>query len=410
MMMYEFYQAWDDMAAPVRAMAGWSARNLGRGGPFGGTWLKGVAASYELLARMKMTHERPPFGIASTTVGAEVVEVREEVLHSTAFGTLLHFRKECSTAVQPARPQPRVLLVAPLSGHFSTLLRDTVRTLLPEHDVFITDWHNARQVSVLHGPFGLDHFIEHIIQFLEVIGPGAHTVAVCQPGPAALAAVALMAQFGNPATPRSVTVMAAPVDTRINPTVVNTFATSQPIGWFEHNLICMVPFRFAGACRRVYPGFVQLAAFMSMNMQRHVKAHLDLVEHRMRGCHARAQDIASFYDEYVAVMDLPAEFYLQTVRLIFQEHALARGELKWRGHLVDPGAIESTSLLTVEGERDDVCSVGQTAAAHDLCRNLHSSRKRHHVQPGAGHYGVFSGSRWRNHVYPAVRSHIAASD
>jgi polyhydroxyalkanoate depolymerase len=204
--------------------------------------------------------------------------------------------------------------------------------------------------------------------------------------------------------------MAAPIDARVNPTAVNTFAASHPIAWFEHNLISQVPFRFAGAFRRVYPGFLQLAAFMSMNMKRHVKAHADLLEHRVRGRHGRAEDIASFYDEYFAVMDLPAEFYVQTVRQIFQEHALARGELMWRGVRVDPGAIERTALLTVEGERDDVCSVGQTVAAHDLCRNLAASQKRHHLQAGAGHYGVFSGSRWRQHVYPVLREHILASE
>jgi polyhydroxyalkanoate depolymerase len=403
-MMYQFYQAWEDMATPVRAMAGWSAWNLGRSAPFGGSWMTGLAAGCELVARMRLTHERPPYGISSTTVGAEVVNVHEEAVHASAFGTLLHFRKELSP------PQPRVLLVAPLSGHFSTLLRDTVRTMLPEHDVFITDWHNARHVSLTHGSFGLDDFIEHIIGFQELIGPGGHTVAVCQPGPAVLAALSVMAEAENAATPRSVTIMAAPIDARINPTAVNTFATSHPIEWFEHNVIDRVPFRFAGAFRRVYPGFLQVAAFMSMNMQRHLKAHADLVDHRVRGRHARAQDIAGFYDEYFAVMDLPAEFYLQTVSLIFQNHALARGELTWRGQRVDPGAIRSTSLLTVEGERDDICSVGQTAAAHDLCKSLRRSRKRRHVQSGAGHYGVFSGSRWRQHVYPLVRDHIAASD
>jgi polyhydroxyalkanoate depolymerase len=301
-------------------------------------------------------------------------------------------------------------LVAPLSGHFSTLLRDTIRTLLPEHDVFITDWHNAREVSVLHGAFGLDDFIEHIIRFLGIIGPGAHAIAVCQPGPAMLAALALMAQSRDPAMPRSVTIMAAPIDARISPTAVNGAATSYPIEWFERNLVSTVPYRFPGAFRRVYPGFLQLAAFMSMNLQRHVKAHVDLAEHRVNGRHTRAQDIADFYDEYFAVMDLPAEFYLQTVRSVFQEHALARGELKWRGRLIDPGSIEDTTLLTVEGERDDICSVGQTAAAHDLCRNLARSRKRHHLQAGAGHYGVFSGARWRQHVYPVVRDLITAND
>jgi poly(3-hydroxybutyrate) depolymerase len=404
MMMYQFYQAWDDMTAPMRAMAGQTALSLGHRTEFGGAWLNGFAAGCELVARMRLTHERPPFGISSIHVGTEAVDVHEESVYTTPFCTLLHFRKEFS------RPQPRILLVAPLSGHFSTLLRDTVRTLLPDHDVFITDWHNARHVSLLHGPFRLDDFIAYVMRFLEVIGPGAHALAVCQPGPAALAAVALMSESDNPATPRSLTIMAAPIDTRINPTIVNDLATSHPIEWFENNLVSFVPFPFAGAFRLVYPGFMQLAAFISMNMQRHVKAHIDLVGHRVSGRHTRAQDIASFYDEYCAVMDLPAEFYLETVRAIFQEHALACGELKWRGRRVDPGAIRNTSLLTVEGERDDVCSVGQTAASHDLCPNVPRARKHHHVQAGAGHYGVFSGSRWRQHVYPLVRKHIAANN
>jgi polyhydroxyalkanoate depolymerase len=404
MMMYQFYQAWDDLAAPVRAMAGRTALSLGHRPEFGGAWLNGFAAGCELVARMRLTHERPAFGISSIHVGADLVEVHEESVHTTPFATLLHFKKERSP------PQPRVLLIAPLSGHFSTLLRDTVRALLPDHDVFITDWHNARHISLLQGPFGLDNFIGHVMRFLEVLGPGAHVVAVCQPGPAALAALALMAESDHPATPRSLTVMAAPIDTRINPTAVNTLATSHPIAWFEHNLISLVPLPFAGAFRRVYPGFMQLAAFVSMNMQRHVKAHADLVGHRISGRHARAQDIASFYDEYFAVMDLPAEFYLETVRLVFQEHALARSELRWRGRRVDTGAIRNTSLLTVEGERDVICAVGQTAACHDLCPNVPLSHKRHHIQAGAGHYGVFSGKRWRQHVYPVVKEHIAASD
>ncbi len=404
MMMYQFYQAWDDLATPVRAMAGRTASSLGRRAEIGTDWLSGLAAGCELISRMRLTHERPPFGISSTQIGRELVRVHEESLHTTPFCTLLHFRKEF------APPQPRVLLVAPLSGHFSTLLRDTVQTLLPDHDVFITDWHNARHVSILNGIFGLEHFIEHIMRFLEVLGPGAHAMAVCQPGPATLAAAALMAESDHPATPRSLTIMAAPIDTRINPTVVNALATSHPIDWFEQNLISLVPFRFAGAFRRVYPGFLQVAAFISMNMERHLKAHVELVKHRVSGQHARAQNIATFYDEYFAVMDLPADFYLDTVKLIFQEHALARGELKWQDRRVDPRAIRNTSLLTVEGERDDVCSIGQTAASHDLCSNVPLSHKHHHLQAGVGHYGVFSGSRWRQHVYPVVRKHIADHD
>jgi poly(3-hydroxybutyrate) depolymerase len=402
--MYQAYQAFDDLAAPVRAMAGIVARSLAPRAESGNIHLRRLAATYELVARLRLTHERPAYGIDSIMVGQQLVEVREEFAYSTPFGSLLHFKKDDLT------PQPRVLLVAPMSGHFATLLRDTVQTMLPEHDVYITDWHNARNISLLHGPFGFDNYIAHIIKVLEVIGPGAHAVAVCQPGPAVLAAVAVMAESRNAATPRSLTLMAAPMDARINPGRVNKLANSYSIESFERNLISMVPFRFPGAFRRVYPGFVQLTAFMCMNLERHLKAQADLLDYRTNGEHKKAQEITSFYDEYLAVMDLPAEFYLQTVRLIFKEHALARGQLEWQGRRVDPGAIRSTALLTVEGERDDICSVGQTVAAHDLCSNLRPYQRRHHLQPGAGHYGVFSGNRWRSQVYPLVKSHILARD
>jgi poly(3-hydroxybutyrate) depolymerase len=404
LMMYQAYQAFDDLAAPVRAIAGMVAWSLAPGADPGNIHLRRLAATYELIARMRLTHERPAYGIDSVMVGQQLVEVREESAYSTPFGSLLHFKKDVST------PQPRVLLVAPMSGHFATLLRGTVQTMLPEHDVYITDWYNARNISLLHGHFGFGNFITHIIKFLEVIGPGAHTLAVCQPGPAVLAAVAVMAESRNPATPRSLTLMAAPIDARINPGRVNTLANSHSIESFERNFISMVPFRFPGAFRRVYPGFVQLTAFMCMNLERHLKAQADLLNHRVNREHKKAQAIASFYDEYLAVMDLPAEFYLQTVRLVFKEHALARGQLEWQGQRVDPGAIRGTALLTVEGERDDICPVGQTVAAHDLCCNLRPYQRRHHLQPGAGHYGVFSGNRWRNQVYPLVKNLILASD
>jgi poly(3-hydroxybutyrate) depolymerase len=404
LMMYQAYQAFEDLAAPVRAMAGMVAWSLAPGAAPGNSHLRRLAATYELIARMRLTHERPAYGIDSVMVGQQLVEVRQESAYSTPFGSLLHFKKDVST------PQPRVLLVAPMSGHFATLLRGTVQTMLPEHDVYITDWYNARNISLLHGRFGFDEFIAHVIKFLEVIGPGAHTLAVCQPGPAVLAAVAVMAESRNPATPRSLTLMAAPMDARINPGGVNTLANSHSIESFERNFISMVPFRFPGAFRRVYPGFVQLTAFMCMNLERHLKAQADLLNHRVNREHKKAQEITSFYDEYLAVMDLPAEFYLQTVRLIFKEHALARGQLEWQGRRVDPGAIRRTALLTVEGERDDICPVGQTVAAHDLCCNLRPYQRRHHLQPGAGHYGVFSGNRWRNQVYPLVKNLILASD
>ena len=306
--------------------------------------------------------------------------------------------------------QPRVLLVAPLSGHFSTLLRDTVRTMLPEHDIYITDWHNVRDINVSHGCFGLDDYVEHVIRFLEAMGSPAHVVAVCQPCVQVLAAAAVMAQTNNPAQPRSMTLMAGPIDARINPTKVNNLANSRSIEWFELNLIASVPVRYGGAFRRVYPGFVQLAAFMGMNIERHLKAHRDLFDHLAKGDYDKAQVTKTFYDEYFAVLDLTAEFYLETVHRVFQEHALPAGRLEWRGERVEPRAIKRTMLLTVEGERDDICAVGQTAAAHQLCSGLRPYLKRHHLQPGVGHYGVFSGNRWASQIYPLVKNVILASE
>jgi len=306
--------------------------------------------------------------------------------------------------------QPRVLVVAPLSGHFATLLRATVRTLLPEHDVFITDWHNARDVPITAGRFGIDEYVEHLIDYLEILGPGAHVLAVCQPCVAVLAAVALMAQSGNPAQPRSMTLMAGPIDCRINPTKVNELANKRDIAWFERMLTATVPMRYPGAFRHVYPGFVQLAAFMTMNVERHVKAHKELYDNLANGELEKAATTKAFYDEYFAVLDLTAEFYLETVRHIFQEYALPLGRLKWRGETIDPAAIRRTMLLTVEGERDDICAVGQTVAAHDLCKKLRPYLKRHHMQAGVGHYGVFSGKRWENQVYPIVKNVILSSD
>jgi polyhydroxyalkanoate depolymerase len=332
------------------------------------------------------------------------VAVHEEAAHVTPFGTLLHFRKDVDIA------QPRILLVAPLSGHFATLLRGTVQTLLPENDVYITDWHNARDVSLSAGPFGLDEYLDHLIRFLEVIGPGAHLVAVCQPCVASLAAVAIMAESGHPAQPRSMTLMAGPIDCRINPTKVNELATSKPIEWFEANLIATVPARFPGAGRRVYPGFVQLAAFMAMNLDRHVRAHFDLYDHLVVGETEKAEAAKTFYDEYFAVLDLTAEFYLETVRTIFQEYALPLGKLTYKGQTIAPRSIRRTALLTVEGEKDDICALGQTLAAQELCGGLRPYLKRHHMQAGVGHYGVFSGKRWQNQIYPILRNVILASD
>ncbi len=402
-MLYQAYHAQADIMMPVRVLASVVRATAGLPAP-NNLVLRNLTAAYDLIARARLTHVRPPFGIGRVMVGNREVEVTEEAARVTPFGTLVHFKKDVATV------QPRVLVVAPLSGHFATLLRSTVRTMLPEHDVYITDWHNARDVPTSQGRFGFDEYIAHLIEFLEVIGPGAHIVAVCQPCVAALVAAAVMAQSGNQAQPHSMTLMAGPIDTRVNPTKVNELANSKPIEWFEQNLIARVPYRYDGAFRRVYPGFVQLAAFMSMNIERHLKAHRDLYDNLVKGDHAKVKMTRDFYDEYFAVLDLTAEFYLETVRLVFQEHALAAGTLTYRGEKVEPKAIRRTMLLTVEGEKDDICAIGQTVAAHELCGSLRPYLKRHHMQPGVGHYGVFSGKRWEGQIYPLVKNVILASD
>ncbi len=405
-MLYQVYQAHTDIMAPVRNWAGTALQAIGQ--PLAGVTdnvvLRNLTAAYDLIARAGLTHARPAFGIDSVTVGNREVAVHERAALTTPFGTLLHFKKDIDAA------QPRVLLVAPLSGHFATLLRGTVRTMLPEHDVYITDWHNVRDVALMHGRFGFDEYIEYLIRFLETIGPPAHVVAVCQPCVAVLVAAAVMAQRGNAAQPRSMTLMAGPIDTRVNPTKVNDLAKSKPMSWFEQNLIATVPLRYPGAFRRVYPGFVQLAAFMSMNIERHLKAHRELYDNLAKGELEKAKVTKAFYDEYFAVLDLSAEFYLETVRLVFQDHALPMGMLDYQGERVEPRAIKRTMLLTVEGERDDICAVGQTAAAHELCSGLRPYLKRHHMQPGVGHYGVFSGNRWNNQIYPLLKNVILASE
>ncbi len=333
-MLYLAYQTQSDVMAPVRT---WASMALA-GQPLIGenSVLRNLTAAYELISRAGLTHTRPPFGITSVNVGNREVEVHEEAAARTPFGTLLHFKKDVATA------QPRVLLVAPLSGHFATLLRATVRTMLPDHDVFITDWHNARDVPLMEGRFGVDEYVDHLIKFLEAMGPGSHVLAVCQPCVAVLSAVAVMAQAGNPAQPRSMTLMAGPIDTRVNPTKVNELANKRDIAWFERMLTASVPIRYPGAFRRVYPGFVQLTAFLTMNIERHVKAHRELYDNLASGEVEKAATTKAFYDEYFAVLDLSAEFYLETVRFIFQEYALPLGKLKWRGETIDPSAIRRT--------------------------------------------------------------------
>ena len=405
-MLYDAYQAQQDLLAPLRAGAGLLSTALGQTwmGPGGNYFARNVAAAAEIVSRARMIHERPDYALVTTTPDGRTVPVQEEVALALPFGNLVHFRK-----ASPTR-QPRVLIVAPMAGHFPTLLRQTAQTMLADHDVYITDWKSGRDVPLSAGRFGTDEYVDYLIRFLEHIGPGAHTVAVCQPCAALLVAVSAMAMDGNKATPRSMTLMAGPVDTRVNPTKVNELATSKPLSWFETNLISAVPARYDGAGRHVYPGFIQLSAFMAMNLPRHMRAHLDLFGHIVKGEDAKAEANRKFYDEYFSVADLPAEFYLETVQKVFQEHHLPRGIFEYHGRVVDPGAIKNTALLTVEGERDDICALGQTLAAHDLCTGIKPFRKKHYVQAGVGHYGVFSGTRWQTQIYPMVRNMILASE
>ena len=405
-MLYDAYQVQQDLFAPFRAgadlfKAAFSDTVLG---PSANYVFRSLAAAAEIVSRSHLIHERPPYGIDEVTVEGSAVAVHEEVALELPFGRLVHFRKD--SAVR----QPRVLLAAPMAGHFPTLLRNTAQTMLADHDVYITDWKSGRDVPLAEGRFGTDDYIDHLIAFFGHIGPGVHGMAVCQPCPLMLATTALMAEDASPATPRSLVLMAGPVDTAINPTKVNKLANEHPVEWFEQHLITTVPRRYAGAHRRVYPGFLQLSAFVTMNLSRHVRAHMDLFSHILKGELAKADANRRFYDEYFSVADLPSEFYLETVQKVFQEQHLAKGIYTYRNRRVDPRAIRKTSLLTVEGERDDICGLGQTMAAQDLCSSIKPFRKKHYVQAGAGHYGVFSGTRWQTQIYPIVRSVIHAAE
>ena len=398
-MLYDAFDLQSDLAEQMR---GWGRLLDSAWSPWAmwGEPINWMSAGARMMMRTGLTFARPAYGIETVMVGNREVAVAEEKVEVTPFGTLLRFRKDIVTE------QPKVLVVAPLSGHFATLLRATVRTMLPDHDVYITDWHNARDVPLSDGVFGFDDYVAHLVGFLRTMGEGSHIVAVCQPAVQALAAAAVMAQTKDPAAPRSMTLMAGPVDCRVNPTGVNELATSKPIEWFEKNLIATVPSRHKGAGRKVYPGFVQVSAFMSMNAKRHIQGHADLFWHFANGEVDKATAIESFYDEYFAVLDLAADFYLETVKTVFQDYTLAKNELTWRGEAIDMRAVRRTALMTVEGERDDICAPGQTMAAHDLCTSLPPYMRTHHLQAGVGHYGVFAGRKWENQIYPQVRNFI----
>ena len=404
-MMYKAYQTFTNLHDPVRLFARASERVSNNWfGNFSLNPMQRLNAHYEQISLLGFTHSRPDFKIDSVldSFGIEN-KVEEACVSSTHFANLVRFRKI------GVEGQPKILLVAPMSGHFATLLAGTVKTLLQDHEVYITDWLNIRDIPLSCGEFDFDSYVDHIIQFLKIIGPGTHLMAVCQPTVACLAATAIMSEDKDPCTPATLTLMAGPIDVSMSPTKVNELATDKPMSWFEEKLIGVIPKQFNGAGRRVYPGFLQLMAFMSMNPNRHTESFRKLYDYRINGETEKADVIHDFYEEYFAIMDLSAPFYLETIQKVFQDRDLANGKLTFQGRLVNPKLIKKTFLLTVEGERDDICGIGQTLAAQDLCSGLPAYMKSHHLQAGVGHYGVFNGKRWDSQIYPVVRNLIQSS-
>ncbi|WP_066473127.1 polyhydroxyalkanoate depolymerase [Bosea sp. WAO] len=406
---YHAYEAVHMMVSPVRAMS--DAMHLAFKNPanpltytpFG----RSVAASCELFERTTRRYGKPAFGLDTTTMNGVKVAVEERVVWQRPFCNLIYFDRQVG---QRRKPQPKVLMVAPMSGHYATLLRGTVEAFLPDHEVYITDWIDARLVPMAAGSFGLDDYIDYVIAMLQKLGPDTHVMAVCQPSVPVLAAIARMEAEGDPSAPRSMTLMGGPIDTRRSPTAVNQLAMERGTDWFRRNCITRVPFPHLGAFREVYPGFLQLSGFMAMNFDRHLTAHYDMYKHLVDGDGDSAEKHRDFYDEYLAVMDLTAEFYLETVDKVFVQHALPKGELMHRDKPVDLTAIRRVALMTVEGEKDDISGVGQTKAAHDLCVNIPDDLRAEYLQMGVGHYGVFNGSRFRSEIAPRIADFMLTLD
>ena len=365
-----------------------------------------IAAAYELVHRLGKDYEKPAWGLETTSINGKDVAVTERQALKKPFCNLVHFERALPESSQP---DPTVLLVAPLSGHHATLLRDTVRALLPAHDIYVTDWIDARMVPVSDGPFHLNDYVRYIQEFIRLLGPDVHVISVCQPTVPVLAAISLMASDGDPCLPRSMVMMGGPIDTRKSPTQVNRLATTKPYSWFENTLIHRVPSRYAGAGRRVYPGFLQHAGFVAMNPDRHLRSHYDYYLDLIKGDDSDVEAHRRFYNEYNAVLDMPAEFYLDTIKLVFQEHQLPSGTWEIDGQKVDPSAITNVALFTIEGELDDISGQGQTQAAQGLCSNIPKNRKQHYTAPECGHYGIFSGRRWRETICPKIADFIRQS-
>ena len=405
-MLYQLYDLQQAALTPLRLFA--EATQATFQNPFfPGSYTKvgrTIAAGAELIERTTRRWGKPEFGLPTTSVRGREVAVSEVPVLTKPFCTLVNFRRDTP------HDDPKVLLVAPMSGHYATLLRGTVEALIKNHDVYVTDWLDAKMVPLSRGRFDLDDYIDYVMEFIRFLGPDVHVMAVCQPAVPVLAAVALLAQMDDPCQPRSMTLMGGPIDTTAAPTQVTRLAETRDIEWFERTVVSTVPAYYPGGLRRVYPGFVQLTGFMSMNLDRHVGEHLKLYRHLIRGDGESAEAHRKFYDEYLSVMDLTAEFYLQTVNTVFQRHALPKGEMTWRGMTVTPAAITRTALMTVEGELDDISAPGQTIAAHALCSGIPQHMQVDHMQKGVGHYGIFNGRRWREEIEPKVRAFIRTHD
>ncbi|MEW7008910.1 MULTISPECIES: polyhydroxyalkanoate depolymerase [unclassified Lentilitoribacter] len=400
-MFYNFHELNHAAIAPMRAYA--DALRFAYESPANpfskSPMVRSLSAGLEVFERTTRRYGKPDFGLETTQIDGKTVAVEENIIWSKPFCDLLHFKRDLPKS---CKSQPKILLVAPMSGHYATLLRGTVETLLPHAEIYITDWTDARIVPKAVGSFDLDDYIDYIIDMFDTLGPDTHVMSVCQPSVPVLAAVSLMEARKSKNTPRSMTLMGGPIDTRVNPTGVNKLAQSKPLSWFEENVIMSVPWPLKGFGRRVYPGFLQLSGFMSMNLDKHVEAKSKFFMNLVKGDGDTAEKHREFYDEYMAVMDLTEEFYLQTVDVVFITHALPKGEMMHRGELVDTRSIKKCALFTIEGENDDITGVGQTQAAHTLCPNIPKTKREHYMQPDVGHYGVFSGSRFRKEIAPRI--------
>ncbi len=405
-MLYDAYEVQKSLLAGASTLANigseWASNPVN---PFSYSHMGPIVGSaLNVFAHVSAPRGKPDFGIDHVQVDGRKVRVTEEILLRKPFGQLKRFRREGVTG------GPKLLIVAPMSGHYATLLRGTVERMLPGHDVSITDWRDAKMVPLEEGRFDLDDYIDYLVEFLERLGPDTHVLAVCQPAVPAFAAACLMSQDDNPCRPRSLTLMGGPIDTRQAPTAVNVLAKQRPYAWFERNVIATIPYHYPGAGRAVYPGFLQVAGFMTMNLGDHLMSHWEMFKHLVQGDEESAEATKNFYEEYRSVCDMTAEFYLQTVDVVFQRHLLPKGKLTHRGRRVDPSALRDIALLAVEGERDDISGVGQTRAALDIATNLPQKLKRYHLAPDVGHYGIFNGSKWRNRIAPVVEEWIARND